>query len=389
MLCCEYVLTHACRHSDPTFIDNSKALAAEDTNIHSILFGSPPSQLTVPSHRTLEALIAFNWYRCDTKPNLEIADHVVIAAQSSGVQRYVASAVWCLGVTYYRLGIYDTSYKHIQEAYHLFNALPRGEVESQRLGGLCGIAVVEVARPILRADEVVSLAWEVEKRCSALSDDVVHGSSLLKLGLALNQAEQRQEALYYMDRARTVFKAIGDNYWLARAYHVISWVHLDEHSFSDALDAIEEAWKYAELTASRNIQMTISLTFSQILFITNQDIKAWKHIERSLIDASYIENRHHISRALDYMGYGYLRRGDYQNAYGAYEAAAEKYSGTGYKGPANNCEKNMANIKVKQGNPNAVVGFYRPDILVNFDNTLFFPPVQAQACASEPPISHI
>jgi len=28
----------------------------------------------------MEALIAFNWYRCDTKPNLEIADYAVIVA---------------------------------------------------------------------------------------------------------------------------------------------------------------------------------------------------------------------------------------------------------------------------------------------------------------------
>ena len=61
-----------------------------------------------------------------------------------------------------------------------------------------------------------------------------------------------------MDRARTVFKAVGDTYQLARAYHDISWVHVDEHRFSDALDAIEETWKYAELTASRFIQMTTS-----------------------------------------------------------------------------------------------------------------------------------
>jgi len=41
----------------------------------------------------MEALIAFNWYRCDTKPNLEIADYAVIVAKSSRVQRYIASAV--------------------------------------------------------------------------------------------------------------------------------------------------------------------------------------------------------------------------------------------------------------------------------------------------------
>ena len=375
--CCEYVLAHGCRREDPKFPDNSKAMAAEDNNIQSILFGSSPAQLTDPSHRTMEALIAFNWYRCDTKPNLEIADHTVMAAKASGVQRYTASAVWCLGLTYHRIGKHDTSYIHMQEAYQIFNALPPAEVESQRLCGLCGIDLVENARFVLQDDEVVSLARDVEKKCSALSDDVVHGSSLIKLGVALSEVQQRQEALYYMDRARTIFKAVGHNLYLARAYHAISLVHLAEHRLPDALDAIEEAWKYAELTDSRYYQSVISRTFGRILFNTNQDTKAWKNIEISLLNASYIGDRYQVAQSLEYMGYGYLRRGVYQNAYGAYEAAAENFLSTNYTGDVKQCKDNMARVKRKQENPDEVVGFYRPSLEV--DESLFYPPVQAFA----------
>ena len=382
-LCSEYVLAHACRLDDLTFTDNSKALASEDTNIQAILFGSPPSQLIVPSHRTLEALIAFNWYRCDTKPNLEIADHVLMAAKASGVQRYIASAVWCLGLTYFRLGNYNMSYNHIQEAYQLFNTLPHGEVESQRLdGGLCGIDLVENARFILQDDDVVSLAWDVEKKCAALSDDLVHGRSLLKLGIALIEAQRWQEAMCYMDRARDVFKALGSTYNLARSYQVIFWVHFREDRLQDALDAIEEAWKYAELNASRYLQTGISLDLGRIFFKTNQDTKAWKHIEISLINASYIGDRLQVARAFEYLGYGYLRRGDYRNAYAAYEAAAEKYPGTVDAGATELCKINMAKIERKQEDPDAVIGFYRPPS--DIDKTFLYPPVQA----CELPISH-
>jgi tetratricopeptide (TPR) repeat protein len=377
ILCCEYVLAHASRYddSDPIFNEKSKALAAEDTNIQSIIFSSPSSQLTVPSHGTVEALIAFNRYRCNTKPNLEIADHVVMAAKASKVQRYIATAVQYLGLTYFRLGNYNTSYNHLQEAYQLFNTLPAGDVESQRLGVLCGIDLVENARFVLQVDEVVSLAWDVEKKCTALSDDLVHGRSLLKLGTALYDAKQWQEALCYMDQARTVFKVVENTFNLASTYQVISWVYLGEHRLPDALHAIEEAWKYAELTANRLTQVSISLDFGRILFNTNQDTsKAWKHIELSLINASYFGDRQQVARALDYVGYGYLRRGDYQNAYGAYEAAAEKYLGTVDARFSARCKDNMASIKRKQGNPDAVVGFYRPAL--DIDRTLFYPPVQ-------------
>ena len=68
---------------------------------------------------------------------------------------------------------------------------------------------------------------------------------------------------------------------------------------------------------------------------------------------------------------GYLRRGDYQNAYGAYEAAAEKFSGTIHTSSAKHCKENMARIERKQRNPDEVVGFYRPR--VDSDKTLFYP----------------
>ena len=376
--CCDYVLAHACRSDDPTFSDKSRALAAEDTNIQSILFGSPPSRLAVSSHRTMEAFIAFNWYRYSTKPNLEMADHAVMAAKAFGVQRYIASAVWCLGRTYHRLGIWDTSYNHMQEAYQLFNTLPPGEVESQRLGALCGIDLVDEARYTLQVDEVVSLAWDVRKKCTALSDDLVLGLSLLELGKALYGAQQWQEALCYLDQARTMFEAMENTFNLARAYQFISWVHGAEHRLPEALDAIEEAWKYAELlTDCRYTQIAIALDLGRTLFNTNQDTKAWKYIEIALTNASYIGDRIQVARTLEYMGYGYLRRGDYQNAYGAYEAAAEKYLGTVDAVDVELCKENMAGIERKQANPETVVGFYRSRL--DIDNTLFYPPVQAFA----------
>ena len=381
LLCCEYVLTHACREDDPTFTDKSKALAAEDTNIQSILFGSSPSQLIVPSHRTMEAFIAFNWYRCDTKPNLEIVDRLVMVAKASGVQRYIASAVWCLGRTYSLLGNYDTSYNHMQEAYQLFNTLSPGEVESERLGCLCGIDLVNVARFILPADEVVSLAQDVETKCTALLDDYVQGRSFLALGKALYDAQEWQEALHYIDQSRTVFKAMGSIYNLACAYQYVSWVHEREDRLTDALDAIEEAWKYAKFTDSRILQSSISLDLGKFLFNANQDTKAWKHIEIALLNASYVGHRLIVARALDYMGYGYLRRGDYQNAYGAYEAAAEKYFDTIDNRFGELCKKNMAKIEWKQANPDGDVGFYRPPFEI--DRTFFYPSI-----ASELSISH-
>jgi tetratricopeptide (TPR) repeat protein len=150
-------------------------------------------------------------------------------------------------------------------------------------------------------------------------------------------------------------------------------VHYDEGRLLEALDAIEEAWKHAELTDSPSIQANVSLDFGVVLFSANKDAEAWKQIEIALMKASYTGDRLGIARALEYMGYGYLRRGDYQNAYGAYEAAAERYLGTVDADVVELCKDNMARIERKQGNPDAVVGFYRPRFDV--DETPFYPPI--------------
>jgi tetratricopeptide (TPR) repeat protein len=285
-LCCEYVLAHACRFDDPTFPKNSKALAVEDTNIQSILFSSPTTRHIVPSDIIMEALIAFSWYRCDTKPNLEIADHALTAAKASGVLSYRASAGWCLGQTYAQLGDHHSSYAHQRDAYRLFNTLPPGDVELQRLGGQCGIDLGHNARLVLRANhEAVSLARDVETKCAALSDNIIHGHSLVLLGAVLIEAGQPQEALRCLDQARTMLKGAGNTYTLAVAYQFTSWAHYGQGRLPEALDAIEEAWKLARSTAT---QAVIPLDFARTLFSTNRDTEAWEYLQISLMRASYM-----------------------------------------------------------------------------------------------------
>jgi len=75
------------------------------------------------------------------------------------------------------------------------------------------------------------------------------------------------------------------------------------------------------------------------------------------------------------MGYGNLRKGDYQNAYDAYGAAVEQYHGTVDTWGETRCKANMAKINQKQGNPDELVGFYRP--APDVDQSLFYPPMVA------------
>jgi len=365
--CCRYVLDHACRYYEPPFLVNSKALATEDPNIQSIFFG--PSD-PLPSDRTIEGLIAFSWYRSDTKPDLEIVNHAVKAAKISGVKRHIASAVWCLGWTYRQLGDYRPAYDHLYAAYQLSNDRSPGEVELRRLHCQCGIDLVEAAYMTLEDEgEVISLAQDVESKCAALLDDQVHGFSLVCLAAALSAACKQQEALAHLNDARIMLKAAKNTPYLADTYQVIARVHFREGRLPEALDAIQEACKLVGSSPDPIISSESGL----IHFTANRDMEAWKYTEMALMDASRVGDRLHIAEALELMGYGYLRRGDYKNAYGAYEAAGEKYRGTIDADAEASCKDNVARIKRKQMDPEVEVGFHRPHM--DFNRSFFYPPV--------------
>ncbi|KDR71140.1 hypothetical protein GALMADRAFT_75384 [Galerina marginata CBS 339.88] len=373
--CCQYVLDHGCRYDDPAFSHKSKALTAEDTNIQSILL-RPTTQHTDSSEKIQEALIAFCWYRCDTVPSLEIVNFTVTVAKASRINLYLASALWCLGRTCYQLGEYRLSYDHLQKAYQLFDNLSLGDLKLQRLGGQCGIDLVRVTCiSVSDMNEAVSLALNVETKCASLSDDLIHAQSVMYVGRALHGAKRPEEALSYLERAKTMLQAVGNAPSLATACQIISRLHYDAKRLPEALDALKEAWKQTEKNGSPYFQAIISLEYGMMLFSADEDAEAWKYVEISLTKATHVGNRPKIAQSLEYMGYGYLRRSDYRNAYAAYEAAAQKYLGIGDDWASwlvKNCEDNMSRIKQKQTNPRVVVGFIRPSY--DFRESPFYPP---------------
>ena len=377
--CCQYVLDHACSSDDPTFPAKSKMFAAEDINIQAILCGSPTMQHVMFCDRTVKALIAFSWHRCYTKPNLEIANHAVMAAKASAIKEYIASAVWSLGRTYFLLSDFHPAYNYIQEAYQIFNALLPGGRELQRLCCECGNHLIVMARMVFEdTDKAVSLARDVETKSAALLDDVVHAQSLISLGATLNKAGQQQEALRHLDRAVTMSKAVGSIRTLASACQIIARVHYYDNRLLEALESAKEAWKYAELSNCLSVQAFVSREVSTILFSANRDAEAWSYNETTLMKHSYLGNRRGSATALEYMGYGHLRRGDYHNAYEAYEVAAEKYHGIPqHASSETRCRKNMAKIKRKQKNLSLDVGFERP--YPDNDESLFYPTIKTLA----------
>ena len=168
-------------------------------------------------------------------------------AKAFEIKRYIASALWCLGTTYGILGGKDcVAFNHLLEAYQLFNALPPGDRDLQRLCCRCGNDLVVGARATFKdINKAVSLARHVEKQSATVSDDLVHARSLTVLGLALvhsglvlENPGHRQEALRHLERAKLMAMV---NVYVTQACCAIAIVHYHENRLPEALDAVEEA----------------------------------------------------------------------------------------------------------------------------------------------------
>ena len=146
-------------------------------------------------------------------------------------------------------------------------------------------------------------------------------------------------------------------------------MYYHEKRLPEALDAAKEAWKLSEPLSDMVNQAQISFVLGMILLSANLNRDA----EASLTTNLELGNRLYSAITLEYMGYGYLRRGDHLNAYGAYKAAAESYFGTVDEEPScTKCKDNMAKIKDVQRNPDLNVGFERPCWDINWPS-LFYP----------------
>ena len=207
-------------------------------------------------------------------------------------------------------------------------------------------------------DKLVSLARDVEKQAATISDDYIHAKSLLMLGTVMVNFGNRQEALRHLEGAKQM--GVASDSLSSNIYYWIALVHYHEKRLPEALDAAEEAWKLSESEHLVN-QALDSYLLGRILFSANRDTEALKYMEISLTKYLELGNRHESAGSLEYMGYGYLRRGDYLKAYGAYEAAADSYIGTVDEEPdGTTCKDNMAKIKDMLKNPDLNIGFKRP-----------------------------
>jgi len=377
-VCCKYVLDHACRYWDPNFKVYSMALAREDTNIQSILVGA--IEIAGNRDQLVQALLAFSWYRCDTKPLPAIAEHTLSLAKSNGSDRHIAEALLCLGYSYERLDRDPEAENLLEESSKLFRSLP-DEPSAQKLGFECDLLRARVYGFVYGRsnDERNNIIKDVLARTEVL-DRYWYARALRELGELHMWCGENEEALEIFNKATDTFLGLKCDQDAAGTLCVKA-KNLNEMHSSDevVLKAIQEAWEIARAFDPLALHGMIHCLCGQVLLRMGKLPDGLTSFEKALGAYQYVGAAMVIADALASIGYVYLHTGAYSDAYGAYEAATESYASLGKNSPdGQRCKMesrtNMENIRRKQENPDMHIGFYRPRLDRDHDE-LFYPPV--------------
>ena len=370
---CKYVLEHACRYRDLKFKVNTAALAKEDVNIQSILVGAIDH--TGHDDQLVQALLAFSWYRRDTKPLIAVAEHTLNVAKANRNDRYVAEALLCLGSSYSQVSnfveakrvleecsqmlVYDQSSQNRQLCFECtltymhVNLYMKGHKMKRAAMVDFVLAKTKDSNPYWHAcalDALGSLYWAFEFYNPAY-DAFVKAADMMK---DLGCTRDRASALY--GKARTLDQ-------------------LPKISDEDVHVAVQEAWELAKHLEPSSVHGAILLLLGQVFVRMGRLVDAMSAFEKALSAYQYIGAALGVAGALDHIGFVYLHTGACSDAFSAFEIAAKTYAGLGSvygKDFGQRCRDNMANIKLKQESPEKRIGFHRPRS-VRDRKELFYP----------------
>ena len=370
---CKYVLDHACRYRDSTFKNNAEALAREDVNIQSILVGPTGSD-----DQLVQALLAFSWYRRDTKPLIAVAEHTLNVAKANGNKRYIAEALLCLGSSYSQVTNFVEARGVLEESSQLLAT--DHSSQSQQLGFECALARVEVGAYLdSPQEERQAMVDEVLARTKD-SDAYWHACALDALGWLYLVPGSNEQALEAFVGAADMMKGLGcTRDWASALYGKAR--SLDQLYISDEAvhEAVQEAWGLVRHLDPSYVSCTILALLGQVFVRMGRLVDAMNAFERSLGACQYIGAGLGVAEALYNIGYVYLHTGAYSDAYSAFETSAETYAGLGDgQGNAQRCKMNMDRIKLKQEDPaDQHIGFYRPRTAREWQD-LFYPAATSQ-----------
>jgi len=348
--CCQYVFDHAHRYFDPLFEQHSEALAAEDTNIQSILFTLPSSVPSVSPDRIVQALLRFTWYRYDTRPSIEIAEHTLNRAKSLGKDRYIAEALSVLGGVYLRMrGLGGDSMAVLTEAFQLLDKQP-GDRDIAQLAAECGCILARVRLSCNHPEEdIIPFVRNLQSKFGPHLDGFGRALILKEIGYFFYYLRRCSEALDSLRQAMDTFMEMERFTDAAQSMLYMAKSYFNTSELPRALESIERASSVIKRVHHHRFRALIDKCHGIILARLGNYLEALPKLERSLLSLEELGSVHNVGSVLENLGYIYGCTDNYSDASAAYKAAIEKYTCAGSKNEyIEQCEENLIRISKMQ-----------------------------------------
>ena len=347
--CYRYVLDHRCRYHETDFNEKSEALAAEDTNIQSILLS-----LNV-SERVIEVLLHFTWYRFDTRPSIDIAQRTLAQAKSLGQDRYIAEALCVLGGTYWRLSKEEIAMDCLTKAWQLFDKL-LDESGVSRIAAEC-VALLVDARMNCDMPPDSTLDWVLQVQ-PKFSDDFDRAHVLKALGLCHLRQGDHLEGIKVLNEAKDIFKQVKNPTDMGHSLIRIARNYRGLSQFQKALEAMEEASSVIQDVNHPRMRADIECQYARVLLGMRRYAEARSKFEVCFSSFQRLGSLMMMGEMLEEIADTYMFNDEdedpqrYQRATVAYEAALEKYTEINPRSPLarggiERCEKQLDTLKTK------------------------------------------
>jgi len=320
----------------------------------------------------VRALLAFSWYRRDTKPLIAVAKHTLDMAKANGNKQFIAEALLCLGSSYAEVNDFGKAKTLLEES-----TLLASDHSNQQLDFECALTRADVGGYTSSlGEERETIIRDILVRTKDL-DAYWHARALDALGWLHWVCKRHDQALKAFVPAADLLLLQGCSRDAASALYgkacTLEWSYAPDEQ---VLDAVQEAWEVVKHLEPSPIYADILELSGSVLLRLGRLVDASHSFEKCLGAQQHVGATLGVAEALSWFGHVYLHTGAYSDAYSAFEAAAEKYADLGDESPDRQryepkCRANMERIRLKQKNPGRRIEFYRPR--GDRDYHLFYP----------------
>lgn len=308
---------HKSQPGDPTFFNDARELANEETNIQSILLDAIKEDF---HDNAATAVITYCWYQHWTRPRLDVIESVLAASRSSKKASYIAEGLFCLGNMYTNLDYDKKAAAALVEAKDMFDTVGLKSKATQ-----CSIKLAVVYAFLHDTDAYRDAVKDALRDLEELDDETLIADVLLCVARYNWFIRMHTEARESLAQAQRIYLRL--NHWMGIAHcnYWISRTHYSEGNYNEARGPAEAAALEYERLDHRDSAAEALIHLGRILKCTGWYDEASHQVRKGLCIYQSIGAPGGIAQGWEVLGQIYTKMEQYDDAHSAYKMSLETF----------------------------------------------------------------